>query len=115
MTPLPRNKVDKKYTWNAESIFRSPNAWKKELNSILADLNSVKKYKGKLGKSPTTLLKALDAFDRLRTRAMKVYVYSFFSRAVDTTDQKALSMHGKSQFMTGQFSAATAFIDPELI
>ena len=54
----PRNKVEKKYTWNAESVFKSKKAWEEELKSIVADLESIKKFQGHLGDSPASLLEA---------------------------------------------------------
>ena len=33
----PRNKVNKKYTWNAESVFKSDKEWEMEVKNILAD------------------------------------------------------------------------------
>ena len=34
----PRNKLDKKFTWNAESVFPSAEAWEREVNQILEDI-----------------------------------------------------------------------------
>ena len=33
----PRSKVNKKYTWNAESVFKSKKEWEAEVKNILAD------------------------------------------------------------------------------
>jgi oligoendopeptidase F len=42
-TTVPaRSKVDKKFTWNAESVFPSEDAWEKEVNQILEDTVTVK-------------------------------------------------------------------------
>ncbi len=36
MPSLPlRSTVDKNYTWNAESVFATPEAWSAEVDSIL--------------------------------------------------------------------------------
>jgi oligoendopeptidase F len=111
----PRNKVEKKYTWNAESLFKSHKAWDEEVRSILADISTVKKFQGRLAESPTTLLEALSAVEQLVVRAYRVVVYAGFFYAVDTTDQEAAGMQGKAQGMYGQVAAATAFLRPELL
>ncbi len=112
---LPRNKVNKKYTWNAESVFKSPKTWEAEVNKVIEDIPSVKKYEGRLKEGPDTLLEALDAIEKLIVRAYRAFVYAGFAYAVDTTDQKAAGMRGKASGMFGQVFAATAFLNPELL
>ncbi len=111
----PRNKINKKYTWNAESVFKSPKEWDAELQSILKDLPSLKKYQGHLGSSPETLLAGMRAVEEIMRRAMTVFMYAAFSYSVDTTDQKATAMYGKAQGMYGQVAGAVSFINPELL
>ena len=48
----PRSKVEKRQTWNAESVFKNHKAWEEEVENILADIESLKKFKGRLGESP---------------------------------------------------------------
>ncbi|MEW6402137.1 MAG: oligoendopeptidase F [Chloroflexota bacterium] len=111
----PRNRVNKKYTWNAESVFKSPKAWEAEVNRVIADIPSVKKYEGRLKEGPDTLLEALDAIEKLILRAYRAFVYAGFSYAVDTTNQQAAGMRGKAGGMFGQIFAATSFLNPELL
>ncbi len=110
-----RDKVEKKYTWNAESVFKSKKAWDEEIQKIISDLDSLKKFQGHLGDNPQTLLEALTTQEKLFVRAYHVFVYAGFSYAVDTTNQDAAGMQGKAQGMFGQVAAAGAFMDPELI
>lgn len=111
----PRNKVDKKRTWNAESVFASQAAWEAELNSILKDIQSIRKFQGRLKDGAATLLEALEARDKLLVRAQRVFMYANFAQAVDTTDQQAAGMQGKAGSMLGQVMSAAAFYAPELI
>jgi oligoendopeptidase F len=111
----PRNKVEKKQTWNAESVFKNQKAWQAELNSILADLNTVKRYQGRLAEGPDVLLEALTAYETLIARVERVYVYAGFSYAVDTADQQAAGAAGKAASMFGQVAAAVAFVSPEIL
>ena len=111
----PRDKVERKQTWNAESVFKNYKAWELELKNVLSGLDSVKKYQGRLGDSPAVLFDAMSEYEHLSLRAQHVYMYAGFSFAVDTTDQKAAGMQGKAAGMLGQIAAAFAFIPPELI
>jgi len=112
---LPRNKVNKKYTWNSESLFPSSKAWEEEVNKIVADIPSVKKYQGRLSEGPAVLLEAMNAIEQLILRAYRAFVYAGFTYAVDTTNQQAAGMRGKASGMFGQVFAAVAYLNPELL
>jgi len=115
-TPIPpRSKVNKKYTWNSESVFKTKKEWEAEVTSILADLPNIKKYEGRLGESPETLVEALDSVENLMKRLMHVLMYAGFSYNVDTTNQSSAAMYGKAQGVYGQAAGAIAFINPELL
>ena len=111
----PRSKAVKKYTWNAESVFKSPKEWEAEVQSILKDLPGIKKFGGKLGEDPETLIDGLKAVDALMKRVQQVFMYAAFSYSVDTTNQKAAAMYGKASGMYGQVAGTVSFINPELL
>ena len=115
MSSLPlRSSLDKSYTWNAESVFATPEAWSAEVDSILASLPEIKKFEGTL-KDAATLLQAFETIEGLMARMNRVYVYAGFSYAVDTTDQSAAAMNGKAQGLYGQVMATAAFLNPEVL
>src|SRR5688572_6474545 len=110
-----RSKVNKKYTWNKESVFKTPKDWEAALQALLKDIPSVKKHEGKLGDSAAALLNGLSAIENLTHRAQTIYMYAQFEYAVDTTNQAAAGMVGKAQSMFGQIAAATSYLNPELL
>jgi oligoendopeptidase F len=115
MSSLPlRSSVDKSYTWNAESVFATPEAWSAEVDSILAALPEIKKFEGTL-KDAATLLSAFETIEGLMARMNRAYVYAGFSFSVDTTDQSAAAMNGKAQGLYGQVMATAAFLNPEVL
>ena len=111
----PRSKMNKKYTWNAKSVFPSDTAWEKEIKQIVADLPKIKKFQGKLKESPETLAKALKAYDVLISRAQKAAMYAIFLYNVDTTNQKSAGMRSKAMGMYGQVASAVSFMQPEIL
>lgn len=111
----PRGKVNKQHTWNSETVFANEAAWQAELGSILGALDSVRKFQGTLGQSPSNLRQALEVRDQLWVRAQRVYMYAAFAQAVDTTNQKAAGLQGQAESMSGHVAAALAFFAPELI
>jgi oligoendopeptidase F len=110
-----RNKLDKKFTWNAESVFPSDESWEEEVQQILEDISLVKQYQGRLTESSAVLLEALEAVSELVSCAQKAFMYAGFSYAVDTTNQHAAGMRGKAQGMYGQVLSAVSFLRPEIL
>jgi oligoendopeptidase F len=111
----PRSKANSKYTWNAESVFATPEAWEIELNDVLKSIPGVKKFQGRLNESPSVLAEALESIESLLERTGRVFFYAGFSYSVDTTDQNATAMYSKAQGAYGQVGAAISFVNPELI
>jgi oligoendopeptidase F len=114
-TALPRSKVKKNQTWNAESVFASPADFDDEVKSMLASLPSIKAFQGHLGDSPDTFLEAMEVMETLAWRAAKVQVYATMSSSVDAADQQGAELSGKASSALAQVSAAIAFVDPELL
>ncbi len=112
---LPRSKINKKYTWNSESVFKTQNDWENEIQNILKDLPNIKKYEGRLGESSALLLEALSAIESLMKRVQHAFMYAGFSYNVDSTDQNSTAIYGRAQSMYGMVSGAIAFINPELL
>jgi len=112
---LPRGRIDKKFTWNAESVFPSVAAWEKELKQILEDTVKIKGFRGRLAEGPVVVLAALSEFKNLVSRANIALMYAGFSYAVDTTNQRAAGMLAKAQSMNGQVLSAVAFLKPEIL
>lgn len=111
----PRHKLDKKFTWNIESVFLSDEAWEKEVRQIIEEIPTVKQYQGRLAESPAVLLEALEAVFELISCTQKAFLYAGFSYAVDTTDQHAAGMRNKAQGMYGQVLSAVSFLQPGIL
>jgi oligoendopeptidase F len=111
----PRSKLNKQYTWNAESVFPSDEAWENEIKRILEDIHAVKGFQGRLAEGPVVLLEALEAVYELLCRVQKAFMFAGFSYAVDTTDQHAAGMRIKAQGVYGQVLSAISFLQPEIL
>jgi oligoendopeptidase F len=114
-TALARAKVKKNQTWNAESVFPSPEAFDAEVIDLIESLAGIKGFQGRLREGPDIFLQAMQIIETISQRAARVRVYATLSSAVDATDQQAAAMSGKATSALGQVSAATAFVDPELL
>ena len=110
-----RNDIPTEFTWNAESVYESTEAWQIEADAVSAALSSLGDHQALLKVGSAELLAALRVIHGLVQRAVKLIVYAAMAHEVDTTDQSAAEMWGKAQSVMGQTMAAAAFLDPELI
>lgn len=111
----PRSKADPKFTWNAESVFATREAWLDEAGRILKDKEALASFQGRLSESAGTLKEALRLHDDLARRASIVGVYGGFSHAVDTTNEEAAAMMSRAGDVSAQVGAAAAFMRPEVL
>ncbi len=115
-TSIPaRSEINKDYTWNAESVFATPQDFETEVEAILAALPGIRKFQGRLSEGPAILADAFEVVEGLLARASRTYIYAGFAHSVDTGDQAAAAMSSKAQSMYGQLLAASSFVNPELL
>ena len=110
-----RSKVNRKFTWNAESVLKSDQAWEQEIQQILRDISIVKAYQDRLAQGPSVLFAALSVTYDLLARAQTALMYAGFSYAVDTTNQQAAGQRSRAQGMYGQVLSAVSFLQPEIL
>jgi len=112
----PRSKVDKKYTWNSESVFASQKEWEAAMQNIPIDaLNIKNNYEGRISESAEVLVEALDRMEDLMKRVLHVFMYAGFSYNVDVADQNTTAMYGRAQAAYGRAAETVSFINSELI
>src|SRR5690606_985804 len=69
MTMLPaRTEIAPEFTWNATSVFESPEAWSAELGRLSDELQELSAFQGKLDSAA----RLADWFDRVATLAERV-------------------------------------------
>jgi oligoendopeptidase F len=115
-TTLPaRSEVDKRFTWDRESVFPEDTGWEQAVDTILARLPDLGEFRGHLGDSPDALADWFDANESVHRLMGKVMVYSTMSYSVDTGNQVALARADRARSVAAQLGAATAFALPEMI
>jgi oligoendopeptidase F len=107
--------VDRRFTWDAESVFADEAAWDQAVETIKARLPDLAEFKGHLGDSPDALADWFDATERVHRLMGKVMVYSTMSYSVDTGNQTALGRADRARSAAAQLGAAVAFALPEMI
>ncbi len=112
---LNRSEIDPQFTWNAESVFASIEAWEAEYASVAASLPGLRRFEGRLAEGPSVLLQARASIEALEQRLWRLAVYSGMDSAVDTTNQAATERDSRVQGLFGQFMGAIAYAAPELL
>jgi len=110
-----RQEVPTELTWNLENLFKSNEAWEKELVAIQKALPTITQYQGKLHESPKTLLECLLAQEQLQKRVVLVATYAnlrFSEDASNTTNQENAA---KVATALSSIGAALSFIESEIL
>jgi len=112
----PRSAIAPEHTWNAPSVFASPEAWAAELDAVAAALPAFQaRFQGHLADGPDVLADFFDTFADLYERAGKVLVYAGMESSVDTANQAAAAMDSQAGSLYSQLLAAQAFANPEIL
>jgi oligoendopeptidase F len=115
-TKIPHRKnIPTQFTWNAESVFASRQAWEAELQAIQTRLPELSKFQGRIKEGPAVLTNALKIRDELYRRVITTAMYANMSHEVDKADQLTVELPGRAQGLLGQMRAAGAFMEPELL
>jgi oligoendopeptidase F len=110
-----RAEVDRRFTWNAESVFPDEAGWEAAVETILAKLPDLTEFKGHLGQSPDMLADWFDAAESVQRLMGKVSVYATMSYAVDANDQAAAARSDRARTAGALLGAAMSFAIPEMI
>jgi oligoendopeptidase F len=110
-----RSEVDRRFTWNAESVFPEDSDWEKAVDAIVAGLPDLEEFKGHLGDSPETLADWFDANERAHRLMARVVVYTTMSYSVDVGDAKAAARTDRARSVAAQLGAAASFAVPEML
>ena len=110
-----RSEVDKRFTWDGESVFPGDSGWERAVEEILSRLPDLEEFKGHLGDSPDTLADWFDANERAHRLMAKVMVYTTMSYSVDVGDQTAAARTDRARSVAAQLGAASSFAVPEML
>ena len=102
-------------TWNHESVFPSFDAWREEYQAAVADISEFAPYQGTLAQSPARLAEWFDRHQAIARRVWTLFMYPVMWQACDGNNEDIKGMVGQAQGLAGQFTAAVAFAEPELL
>lgn len=110
-----RNTIDDQFKWNLTPLYSSDKTWEEAKDKIVAEMQGIGQFKGKLTKSSAGLLACLEFTTKLDKEATRLYIHINMHSDQDTRDSKYMSMQqGLEQIFTA-YNTETAFIEPELL
>ena len=115
MAQTLRSEVDSRFTWNFTDIFASDEAWEAAYAEAEESIKAINRFPGTLASSVDSMGEGLaKIFDACR-RMERVYLYAMLRKNVDNGDPKYQAMQGRAINLSVSFSAACAFLEPEIL
>jgi oligoendopeptidase F len=96
----------------ARNFFPSPEAEKKDRESLYANLKNLERLKGKVASSATNLERVLKLNDQVLVQFNRHYRYLYLRNAVNTADETSLA---EASALDAEVSKRTAFLRQELM
>ena len=110
-----REDIDDKYKWDLSGFYADDAAWEADYVRLQEGIDGFEKYRGHLGDSPDNLLACLAYQDSLDIILSDLYVYANLKLDEDQRKSQYQEMSGRIRGLYAQYSAATSFIQPELL
>ena len=110
-----RAQVEKRFTWNGESVFADASAWEQGVQRVLSWLPDLAEFKGHLGDSPDMLADWFDANERAHRLMAKLLVYTNMEYSCDVGDQDAAARSDRARSTAAKLAAASSFAAPEML
>ena len=112
---LKRSQVDPKMTWDLTTIFKSDEAWEKELDLITKDLEQITKYENTMLDSKENIKTVLKLEEELGNRVARIYTYAHLKNDEDTTNSKYQEYNSKAVALYTDFETKTVFVSLALL
>ena len=109
-----RKDVPESDKWNLSSIYKSVQEWEDALKKLPELTKAAASFKGKLGESSSTFLKALKAIEAVNLQMETVYHYASLEHEADEDDTQAADREGRAMMAYTQMASELSFIDPEI-
>jgi len=110
-----RSRIPERYKWRLQDIYVSDDSWHESRTKLVQTFGSISRFHGMLASSPGMLFECLDLVSRLSKEYVRLYCYASMSSDLDTRNATCTGMEQEMSQIGAEFSAATSFIQPEII
>ncbi|MFD1737252.1 oligoendopeptidase F [Bacillus salitolerans] len=110
-----RSEVNVDLTWKLEDLFPTYSAFEEALESILLEIPTVTKYKGRLKNSPENLFDCLVAQEDLQEKLIRLSTYANLRISGDGTDPTNQADTSRVGSLLSKVGASLSFINSEIL
>jgi oligoendopeptidase F len=101
--------------WDLRDLYPTPEAWTAARDKLKADIGAFAGYKGTLGASDDSMLKALSAISDTRRQLDRLYVYADLKKDEDVRISENQERKQLVQALVATFGENTAWLTPEIL
>ncbi len=112
---VERERIDEKYKWDVESLYKNIDHWEKDYEKLNEKLNDFKQYENTLKSSPKVLLNSLRDYENIYRLVGNLYSYASLKQDEDTRVAKYQALADKAFRVYIKASETTAFFLPEIL
>lgn len=110
-----RSKLKEEVKWDLRPVFADVSSWETAYAQAKQAVNAAGRAAGTLGRSAGSLKAGLDAVYDALEKVQRVYLYASLLKSGDNGDSRYQEMFARAMNLYVSLSAATAFVDPEIL
>ncbi|MEW6651898.1 MAG: M3 family oligoendopeptidase, partial [Bacteroidota bacterium] len=110
-----RKDVPDKYKWDNSAIYKNVDEWKKDKETILAQIETLNSFRGKMGKNAELFYTTLRIYFDIYKLFYKLSDYAFRVADEDLRINDNLSLNQISTTIGTKLGEAASFINPEIL
>lgn len=110
-----RSKLKEEVKWTWRPVFADVSSWETAYAQAKQAVNAAGRAAGTLGRSAGSLKAGLDAVYDALEKVQRVYLYASLLKSGDNGDSRYQEMFARAMNLYVSLSAATAFVDPEIL
>ena len=112
---LLRKDVPAQAQWQTSHIYASQEEWEKDFQWVQEKARELASYAGTLKNGKDVVLSLLKTYAESSEHLSRLYTYASCNLNVDNGDSFNQSVMARTQTLYAQYSAAVAFLSPELL
>jgi len=112
---LERKDVADKYQWNLADIYPTVEAWQADVDMLNTEVEKLAEFKGKLGESSESLLKAMQTGNDLVKTLYRAWTYASNLSNENLNISENQAMMQQMRALGTKLGEVTAFMEPEIL
>ena len=112
---LTRDKIEEKYKWNLEDIYKSQSDWEADFKWLNDNGEKYSSFRGTLGKSARNLFECFKFDEIVGIKLGKIFLYAMLLRDLDLGNTENQGRYDRVITLNTKLSTLGSFIRPEIL